>query len=120
MKRDDINRILSAEDEITPSPAFLASVMDAVAREAATLPPLAFPWARMLPAILAVIAALVVAVVHGVVVLGTPTTGKLLESSIQVATLVERFQLHWVMLGVAAAIFSPVISPILMRERSYA
>ncbi len=46
---DEINRILSREDEILPSSGFAVSVMDAVRREAAAPPPIPFPWKRALP-----------------------------------------------------------------------
>jgi hypothetical protein len=46
---EDIDHILSREDEIFPSSGFAASVMDAVRREAASPPPIPFPWKRALP-----------------------------------------------------------------------
>jgi hypothetical protein len=49
MTRDALDRILSSEDQIVPSSGFAASVMDAVRREAATPPPIPFPWKRALP-----------------------------------------------------------------------
>jgi hypothetical protein len=58
---DEINRILSREDEILPSSGFAVSVMDAVRREAAAPPPIPFPWKRALPGL--VVGVLVVAVV---------------------------------------------------------
>jgi len=48
-EEDEMNRILSREDEIFPSSGFAASVMDAVRREAAAPPPIPFPWKRALP-----------------------------------------------------------------------
>jgi hypothetical protein len=41
---NELNRILSREDEILPSSGFAVSVMDAVRREAAAPPPIPFPW----------------------------------------------------------------------------
>ena len=46
---DEMDRILSGEDEILPSSGFTVSVMDAVRREAAAPPPIPFPWKRALP-----------------------------------------------------------------------
>src|SRR5208282_4291487 len=46
---DEIDRILSRDDEILPSSGFTVSVMDAVRQEAAALAPIAFPWKRALP-----------------------------------------------------------------------
>src|SRR5271157_1602144 len=54
---DEIDRILSREDEILPSSGFAASVMEAVRRDAAVPPPIPFPWKRALPcAVMAVVA----------------------------------------------------------------
>ncbi len=51
MRPDDLDRILSGEQEIIPSSGFVGSVMDAVRREAATPQPIPFPWKRALPGI---------------------------------------------------------------------
>jgi hypothetical protein len=64
-QEDDMNRILSREDEILPSSGFAASVMDAVRREAAAPPPIPFPWKRALPGLVVAVPALAVALVEG-------------------------------------------------------
>jgi len=64
---DEINRILSRDDEILPSSGFAVSVMDAVRREAAAPPPIPFPWKRALPGLLAGGFALALVLVAGVV-----------------------------------------------------
>ena len=46
---DDLDRVLSSEPEIRPSRAFVTSVMNAVERDAAAPPPIAFPWLRAVP-----------------------------------------------------------------------
>jgi hypothetical protein len=56
----EIDRILSKQDEILPSSGFVASVMEAVHREAAAPPPIPFPWKRALPCLALAILALVV------------------------------------------------------------
>ncbi len=66
---DEINRILSREDEILPSSGFAVSVMDAVRREAALPPPIPFPWKRALPGLVVAVLALALVLVAGVVVL---------------------------------------------------
>lgn len=59
MDEAEMDRILSRPDEIQPSSAFAACVMEAVRREAAAPPPIPFPWKRALPlAALAAIALL--------------------------------------------------------------
>ena len=44
---DDLDRLLAREDAREPSGGFSARVMGAVRREAATPPPLRFPWRRL-------------------------------------------------------------------------
>ena len=68
MRDDEIDRILSGEEDLLPSSGFHASVMDAVHREASTLPPIPFPWKRAWPGFavgaLALVAALIVLLVE--------------------------------------------------------
>ncbi len=77
-EEDEMNRILSREDEIFPSSGFAVSVMDAVRREAAAPPPIPFPWKRALPGLVAggfVLALVLVAGVVAIAQLGkSPTT----------------------------------------------
>ncbi|HYK36657.1 MAG TPA: hypothetical protein VEV40_11885 [Alloacidobacterium sp.] len=68
---DELDRMLSRQDEIVPSSGFVSSVMDAVRREAAVpdpgpFPPLAFPWVRALPMFLA-LAAVIAMLISGFV-----------------------------------------------------
>ena len=49
MRDDDLDRILSEEEELLPSSGFATSVMDAVRREASAPPSIPFPWKRALP-----------------------------------------------------------------------
>jgi hypothetical protein len=67
---NQINRILSREDEILPSSGFAVSVMDAVRREAAAPPPIPFPWKRAVPGLVVAGLAAVLALVAGVVAIG--------------------------------------------------
>jgi hypothetical protein len=66
-EEDEMNRILSRENEILPSSGFAVSVMDAVRREAVAPPPIPFPWKRALPGLLAGGFALALVLVAGVV-----------------------------------------------------
>jgi hypothetical protein len=59
VRQDDLDRILSEEEEIIPSSGFTASVMDSVRREAAAPPPIPFPWKRALPGLAAAAFALI-------------------------------------------------------------
>jgi|ERR1700693_2072887 hypothetical protein len=75
MVHNELDRILSEQEEITPSSGFAASVMDAVRREAAAPPPIPFPWKRALPGLLAVCLALMSLLVSGsrLLISGTAT-----------------------------------------------
>jgi hypothetical protein len=66
-ENEEIDRILSREDEILPSSGFAVSVMDAVRREAAAPPPIPFPWMRALPGLVVAGFALARVLVAGVV-----------------------------------------------------
>lgn len=54
MTNDELDRILSSKDDaILPSSGLMTSVMEAVRFEAATPPPISFPWRRALPGLAA-------------------------------------------------------------------
>jgi len=87
---DEINLILSREDEILPSSGFAVSVMDAVRREAAAPPPIPFPWKRALPGLVVggfVLALVFVTVVAAIVqLIRAPVTAHLSMSLPSVLT----------------------------------
>ncbi len=70
MRDSDLDRILSKEEEILPSSGFAASVMETVQREAASPPPIPFPWKRALPGLSAAGLALVSLFVASILLLG--------------------------------------------------
>lgn len=63
---DEIDQVLSRNDEILPSSGFTASVMEAVRQEAAAPAPIAFPWKRALPGMVVGGFALIIGLVAGV------------------------------------------------------
>jgi hypothetical protein len=66
MRDEDLDHVLSTEQEIIPSSGFVGSVMDAVRRETSAPPPIPFPWKRALPGLFAASCALVPIVAIGV------------------------------------------------------
>jgi hypothetical protein len=56
---DRLDRILAADDPLTPASGFTARVMTAVRDAAAEEPPLPFPWARFAVGVAACVAAAV-------------------------------------------------------------
>ena len=111
----------SNEDRITPSPQFLASVMRDVEREAASLPPLKFPWMRALPVFLAALVAIIAATAHGISLLDDPLAITLLDRQLgQITNIAAGYELHWIVLAVAATIISLTLSSGVVRGRKRA
>jgi hypothetical protein len=81
MRHDEIDRILSREDEILPSSGFAVSVIDAVRREAAAPPPIPFPWMWALPGLVVASFVLALVLVAVVVVSAQLGTGTVLQPS---------------------------------------
>jgi hypothetical protein len=46
---ENLDRILSRDEDVVPSAAFVRNVMAAVHREASTPAPISFPWRRVAP-----------------------------------------------------------------------
>jgi hypothetical protein len=59
MEHDDLDRVLSGEENIVASSGFVAAVMNAVRSEAAAPPQIPFPWKRALAGLAACTLALV-------------------------------------------------------------
>ncbi len=53
MTHDQLDRILSSNDDLVPSSGFVNSVMEAVREDASTPAPIPFPWRRALPGVIA-------------------------------------------------------------------
>ena len=121
MNPDDIDYILTDEKLITPSPDFLASVMRAVRRQAASLPPLRFPWLRTLPGILATFAAIMRAIWDLVGFLNEPDILVGFKEQLhQFADLAAQFGVQWIVLAVAITVVSLMLSISLVGSEHYA
>ncbi len=121
MKPDDIDKALENEEVITPSPDFLASVMRAVRRQAAALPPLRFPWLRLLPAILAMFVAIMRVFWDLIGFLYDPDVlAGFTEQLQQFADVAARFGVQWIVLAVAITVVSLMLSVSLVGGRRYA
>jgi len=99
MKDDEIDRILSHEDDISPSSGFVASVMEFARAEAATPPPIPFPWARALPGLVAGVAALTtlaVAIVRGWWA-AAPSSSMATDSLPMLASLAASPEVIWIL-----------------------
>ena len=119
--RDDIERLLADEDEITPSAGFMASVMEAVEREATSPPPLEFPWLRALPGFLAMTAALAAATWHGIGSLSDPAQLEAFAAQVrQITVFAASIGLQWTLLAVAITLVSVMLPLGLVRSRTSA
>ncbi|MDJ0911368.1 MAG: hypothetical protein QNI99_19445 [Woeseiaceae bacterium] len=118
MKSDDIDKVLTNEEVITPSPDFLASVMRAVRRQAAALPPMKFPWLRLLPAILAMFVAIMRVFWDLIGFLYDPDVlAGFTEQLQQFASVAARFGVQWIVLAVAVTALSLLLSVSLVGGR---
>lgn len=117
----EIDRILSGEVEITPSPGFVGAVMEAVEQEAAASRPLEFPWLRVMPAFVALVVALVAAIWNGIGLSNDPAAtaafNALLLPFLDVARGVG---LHWILLAAAISFVASMAPLGLLATRSTA
>jgi hypothetical protein len=111
MMEDELDRMLATRDEIVPSSGFVASVMDAVHREATTseptpFPPLAFPWLRAMPIFAALAAVTVMLIALFIQTMQMPaaaTQGPLLPP-VMIHALTQ-FSAGWIAAALALAFF---------------
>lgn len=107
MTNQDLDRILSREDEIFPSAGFTARVMESVRSEATAPPPIPFPWKRALPGLVAVGVAL------GAVLVGLAevVNGARAVPSAAMETMVIRSLLHATLnAGLGPIVFALLVS----------
>ena len=113
MSHDDIDRILAGEDEILPSSGFAGAVMEALRREAATPPPIPFPWRRAWPVAAAAVIALAGAtfVLHEVAGRApaepSPIPAPSIEALLRIGTSAGT---HWLVLAVVLTLVSVMAS----------
>ena len=115
MRHDDLDRILSKEQEIIPSSGFIGSVMDAVRREAAAPPPIPFPWKRAVPGLCAACLAVVAVFVAGsqLFIRGTatqPLSAGLLSAFASILQVWKTVDASWIILALAMSLASVKLS----------
>ena len=108
MAQDDLDRILSGEQEIMPSSGFVAEVMAAVQREAVAPPAIPFPWKRALPGIAAAVSA--VALVLGSLLMGAkahgPTLADLPPGVTSVLHVAHQMGAGWIAIALVISLVS--------------
>ncbi|HEY1242567.1 MAG TPA: hypothetical protein VGF16_18525 [Bryobacteraceae bacterium] len=123
MRDEELDRILSDEPGVVPSSGFTVAVMEAVRREAATPPPIPFPWKRALPGLAAWLVVLVVAVFssHSGAALetaGVPFWPRFLSAATAALATAGRFGVGWVALALLLSLVSVTLSMRLTGWRS--
>lgn len=106
-KADNLDRILSSEEELAPSSGFPASVMERVRQEAAAPEPIAFPWKRVLPAAILVAVGLAWCVVQlvwmGIAAANTPVLTRLHPAALFTPVAAGA---AWIMAAMGASLLS--------------
>jgi len=115
MGYDDLDRILSKEQEILPSSGFVTSVMDAVRREAAGPRPIPFPWKRALPGLFAAGLALVSLFATGSALFirgaaAQPLPGRLLSAFVLIFEAWKTLDANWIALALILSLASVKLS----------
>lgn len=102
---DDLDRILSTEQDVVPSSAFVRNVMAAVRREASTPAPISFPWWRIVPGL--AICAITLTTLFVVAVIqfrgSSAVAGPVPSLFVNVFETASRVGLGWVALALVAS-----------------
>ena len=125
---DALNRLIdvhlgAAREELTPSSGFAASVMESIRAQATEPPPIAFPWRRVFPGVIAILGGLVALIVFVIrtakaapLVVPSPHSGLLAHLlRIQAFTPGEATA-AWILLAVCLSIAAIVVSLRLTRH----
>jgi hypothetical protein len=121
MTHEDFDRTLSSEEEIIPSSGFVASVMDAVQRDAAAPPPVPFPWKRALPGLFAACLVLIGVFVAGVALLTQrstpqPPPADLLSALDRILEVWKSVGANWIVFSLALSLVAVKLSTRYLRR----
>lgn len=121
MQYDELDRIMSEEHTIVPSSGFTASVMSAVLRESFAAAPIAFPWRRVLPGLIAsgvVLAVLIQRIFVQPGISAARFYPAWLPAIVDIIEAAKRFGVQWVTLALFLVYVSMRLSTRLAREES--
>ncbi len=96
---NDLDPILSSDQDVLPSTQFVSNVMAAVHREASTPAPLSFPWWRVMPGAAICAATLSTLLAMAIHQLCTAPIGNGPESIAFLNAFANRVELGWVLLA---------------------
>ena len=121
MSAGDIDKVLEDERQVTPSPDFLASVMRAVRRQAASLPPFKFPWLRLMPAIIAMFIAIMRVFWDLIGFLSDGDVMATFKAQLrEFADVAAQFGVQWIVLAIALTAISLMLAVSLVGGSHYA
>jgi hypothetical protein len=105
---NDLDRILSGDDDVVPSSAFVSDVMAAVRREASTPAPLPFPWRRVAPGLAICACALTTFLMVGIAQFraGVETATPVPDALVDVIRYASSIDLGWIALALFASFVS--------------
>ena len=110
MNHDELDRMLSCEQEIIPSSGFTASVMNAVRVQAQAPPPIPFPWKRALPGVAAAVIALGWIIAACLAFLSSKSAGEPIALSLPSAIVPFWHAASWILLALLVTLASLVFS----------
>ncbi len=116
MKNEDLDRILSADQDIVASSGFVASVMSAVRDEASAPPPIPFPWKRALPGLAAAGFAFAYILVKTMGFLRAGATPQVSPTAVHILDTARMSGAGWVLLALLLTLASVALSRHLIRE----
>jgi hypothetical protein len=102
---DDLDRILSDEQDVAPSSAFVENVMAVLRREASTPAPISFPWRRVAPGLAICAASLISLIVIFTIQFreGMVLAGPLPRAFANVVADANSIGLEWIALALVAS-----------------
>ena len=119
MRDDELDRILSMDEDLAASPGFARNVMAAVRREASAPPPIAFPWKRALPGLVLCVLSLVAMCVRAFLRPGSPRVEQAPDPSIWTGLwpdlsgllhAANAFESGWIILALLLTFASVILS----------
>lgn len=102
---NNLDRILSNDQDVIPSANFVGNVMAAVHREALTPAPISFPWWRVVPALVICVVALTMFLATAVIQSrgGVTVAGPVPRVFVNVVETATRVGLGWISLALVAS-----------------
>ena len=104
--QDDLDRILSSEQDVVASSAFVRNVMAVVRREASNPASISFPWGRVAPALaICVVALIAFFVIAGLDSdRGTMIAGPVPQVFVRIVEDANRIGLEWIAIALVASL----------------